>query len=151
MLKVTPTKQVLVYADDDDDDLQLVRDAMSPYEDLIELCLFKSGYEAHSFLMEIERQGEKPCLVILDINMPGLGGKEILPKLRSSPFFDEVPIILFTTSSMQHDYSFALQYNAGFITKPMTYRQMDVIADEFLSHCSNELKSKIKQSNSGRK
>ena len=143
MLKGTPTKQVLVYADDDEDDLQLVKDAMFPYEDSIELCLFQNGQEAYSFLLDLESKTEKPCLIILDMNMPGLGGKELLPILRSIPFFNEVPIILFTTSSMQHDYGFALQYNAGFITKPMTYRQMDMIAEEFLRHCSDEVKAKI--------
>lgn len=145
MRKVPPTKQILVYVDDDEDDLQLVEDAMFPYMDSIELCLFQSGTAAYSFLMDMENSGLKPCVIILDMNMPRLGARELLPVLRSMSFFEDVPVILFTTSSMQHDYHFALQHNAGFITKPMTYKQMDVIAEEFLSHCSDEVKAKIKR------
>ena len=140
----TPTKPVLVYADDDEDDLLLVKEALSPYADIIDIHLFDSGYEAYNFLLVQEKKGEKPCLVILDINMPAMSGTKLLPMLRSLPFFDDVPIILFTTSSMDHDYRFALKHNAGFITKPMTYHQMDAIVEQFLSHCSDEIKERIK-------
>jgi DNA-binding response OmpR family regulator len=79
------------------------------------------------------------------MNMPHLSGKELLPMLRSVAFFDDVPIVLFTTSSSQHDYHFALTYNAGFITKPMTYTQMDIVAEQFLSHCAEEVRKKVKR------
>jgi CheY-like chemotaxis protein len=145
MHKVTSTKHVLVYCDDDKDDLSLVADALQPYKDSIELCLFERGYDAHKYLLQLEKRGEKPCLIILDMNMPGIAGRELLPIVRSIPFFDDVPVVLFTTSSSQNDYHFALQYNAGFITKPMTYKQMDIIAEQFLSHCSNNIREKIKR------
>lgn len=145
MHKVTPTKPVLVYCDDDKDDLQLVADALLPYKNSIEVCLFDSGYEAYEFLLQLETRAEKPCLIILDMNMPGLSGRELLPIVRSISFFDDVPVVLFTTSSSQNDYHFALQNNAGFITKPMTYRQMDLIAEQFLSHCSKEISDLIER------
>jgi CheY-like chemotaxis protein len=146
MHKVPPTKPVLVYCDDDKDDLQLVADALLPYKDSIVVSLFESGYEAYEFLLDLEKRAEKPCLIILDMNMPGLSGKELLPVLRTIPFFDDVPVVLFTTSSSQHDYRFALNYNAGFITKPMTYTQMDIIAEQFLNHCEEEVRKKVKRS-----
>jgi CheY-like chemotaxis protein len=151
MHQATPTKHVIVYADDDEDDHLLVKNALSPYEDSIEVCLLHNGYEAYNYLLALEKKQQKPCLIILDINMPALGGKELLPVLRSLPFFDDVPIILFTTSSMQHDYRFALRYNAGFITKPMTYNQMDVIAEQFISRCADEVREKIKGTNAGKR
>lgn len=139
------TKSLLVYADDDEDDLLLVKEAMAAYTDTLEVCLFESGYKAYSFLLELEQKAEKPCLVILDMNMPGMSAKELLPILRSIPFYKDVPIILFTTSSMKPDYQFALEHDAGFITKPMNYSQMDLIAEQFIRFCSDEVKGKIKR------
>ncbi|MBB1285100.1 response regulator [Flavisolibacter sp. BT320] len=143
MHSVLPSKHILVYADDDDDDLMLVKEAMSIYKDSVEVCLFEDGMEAYEFLLDMEKRSEKPCLILLDMNMPGMSGKELLPILRSISFFDDVPVSLFTTSSSKHDYQFALRYNAGFITKPMNFRQIDVIAEEFLSHCHKEVRETI--------
>ena len=146
MHKVTPTKHFLVYCDDDEDDLLLVKEALSPFDSSLAVYLFVSGQEAYDFLLEAERKEQKPCLVILDMNMPGLSGRELLPILRSLSFFDDVPIILFTTSSSQHDHRFALTHNAGFVTKPVTFTQMELIAEGFLSHCSPEIKERIIES-----
>jgi CheY-like chemotaxis protein len=145
MPKVKPaSKPFLVYVDDDEDDLLLVKGALSPYENVIELHLLQNGYEGYNFLLSLEKKQQKPCLIILDINMPLMSGKELLPILRSLPFFADVPIILFTTSSMEHDYRFALQYDAGFITKPMTVEQMHTIVEQFLSYCSAQVREIIK-------
>ena len=143
MHKATSTTHVLVYVDDDPDDLQLVEDTLLPYSDTIAVRTFDTGSEAYTFLLGLEEQQEKPCLVLLDMNMPGLSGRELLPILRTIPFFDDVPVTLFTTSNAQHDYSFALRHNAGFITKPMTYQQMDLIAEQFLSHCSPAVRERL--------
>ena len=145
MPKAGLTKHIVVYVDDDKDDLQLVTDALLPYRDSIEVRAFDSGPDAYTFLLALETKGEKPCLIILDINMSALSGRELLTILRGIPFFSDVPIILFTTSNAELDYSFALRYNAGFITKPMTYQQMDLIAEQFLSHCSHEVRERIRK------
>lgn len=150
MHKTTAPKPILVYADDDEDDLYLVKDALSPYENSLAVHLFPSGQEAYDFLLELEKTGEKPCLIILDMNMPALSGRNLLPILRSLPFFNDVPIALFTTSNSEHDYHFALTHNAGFITKPVTYTQMNLVAEQLLSHCSRETWDRIKGIDSGR-
>jgi CheY-like chemotaxis protein len=78
------------------------------------------------------------------MNMPGMSGQERLPRLRARLFYESVPAILFTTSSQQQDYHFALQHNAGFITKPMTYPQMDLVAEKFLRHCTEDVRGSSK-------
>lgn len=143
MHHTTPSKHILVYADDDIDDLQLVNEAMSVYKDSVDVFLFNSGMEAYEFLLDMEKRSEKPCLILLDMNMPGMSGKELLPIIRRIEFFDNVPVSLFTTSSAKHDYQFALQFDAGFITKPMNFKQLDVIAEQFLSHCRKEVREMI--------
>jgi FixJ family two-component response regulator len=59
--------------------------------------------------------------------------------------FKDVPVILFTTSSFPIDMPFAKRYNAGFITKPLNNSQMASIANEFIEHCTDEVKKNIRR------
>ena len=77
--------------------------------------------------------------------MPVMSGKEALVRLRQMERYEEVPVVLFTTSSMPMDKSFAQHYKAGFITKPLGYEQMEIITQEFISHCAEETQKKIRR------
>ena len=133
-----PDDSFFVYADDDADDLEFVVSSFANHAKELEACTFFSGPSAYNFLLELQTAGRKPCLIILDINMPGMSGKELLSILRTLPFFDDVPIILFTTSNLEEDASFAFRHKAGFLTKPVGLAQMEVVAEQFLSFCSKE-------------
>lgn len=138
-------KSTVLYADDDIDDLQLIKEVFSNYSNNVQLITFSDGYEALSFLRTLPKQEAAPCLIILDINMPRMDGKEALKDLRKMERYQEVPVILFTTSSHSKDKEFAADHNAGFITKPIDYDQMDVIASTFIEHCTDEVKKKIRK------
>lgn len=76
-----------------------------------------------------------PNLIVLDINMPQLDGKDVLRILREIPTYATIPVVLLTTSSSPVDKYFAQRYNAGFITKPMDEVEMDRITKELLEFC----------------
>jgi CheY-like chemotaxis protein len=145
MTKEISTKNIVLYADDDTDDLMLVRDAFNSYSDNVDLVTVTDGFQVLSYLKNLSEVETAPCLIILDINMPRMDGKETLINLRQMKRFDNVPAILFSTSSQPHDKEFAQKYGAGFLTKPIDYKQMDVIADQFVQHCSDEVKRKIRR------
>ena len=137
-------KNIVLYADDDADDILLVRDAFHHYTRHVELVTVEDGLEALAYLKNISTGHEPlPCLIILDINMPKMDGKEALIKIRAMHQFDDVPAILFTTSSQNRDKDFARKYNAGFITKPIDVTQMEFIARKFIEHCSDKIKKEI--------
>jgi len=136
-------KLVVLYADDDVDDIQLIRDAFSPYSNKVELICVSDGLEAISFLKNIPHTAPSPCLIILDINMPRMDGKEALAKIRQMKRFENAPAILFTTSSQPIDKAFATKYNAGFFTKPMDYNQVDIVVSTFIEHCTDEINKNI--------
>lgn len=139
------TKNVVLYADDDYDDIQLVTEAFVNYSNNVDLLNFADGLEVLSFLKNLPPDESTPCLIILDINMPRLDGKETLIKIREMNRFKDVPAILFTTSSLKQDKEFASKYNAGFLTKPIDFNQMDIIAGKFIEHCTEEIKRNIKR------
>lgn len=131
-------KNIVLYADDDIDDINLVREAFFNYSPDIELITVADGLEALSFLKNLSVEDIAPCLIILDINMPRMDGKEALIKIRQMKRFENIPSILFTTSSQGRDKDFAEKYNAGFLTKPIEYTQMDLIANKFIQHCADQ-------------
>ncbi len=145
MTKSVPSKNIVLYADDDVDDLQLVQDAFLQYANNVKVLTVKDGVEALSYLKNLAEFDPTPCLIILDVNMPRMSGKEALLLIRQVKRFEAVPIILFTTSNQPLDKDFADRYNAGFITKPIDIRQMDVITDTFIDHCTEEVRKNIRK------
>lgn len=140
-----PMINYILYADDDTDDIEFVKDALQGYEHNVEIITFFNGKEAIEFLHSLSPEQSTPCLIILDINMPFLSGRETLKKLREHERFIDVPVILFSTSSATEDKEFAANHNAGFITKPIDCSQMESIAKTFLQHCSNDIKENLKR------
>ena len=144
MTKSLPSKSIVFYADDDIDDLELIKDAFAQYSNNVEVLTATDGSKALSYLSNLKKYDTLPCLIILDVNMPVINGKETLLRLRQMEHFQDTPIVLFTTSSQPVDKSFALRYNAGFITKPIDVKQMAFIADQFIDHCADDVKEKIR-------
>ena len=144
MTKSTSPKNIVFYADDDIDDLELVKDAFDQYSDNVEVITATDGSRALSYLSNLSQNDNFPCLIILDINMPIIDGKEVLMRLREMDHLQSIPAVLFTTSSQPADKSFAKRYNAGFITKPIDVKQMAYIADQFIEHCNDEIKNQIR-------
>ena len=131
------TKNFILYAEDDHDDLDLVQQAFSSYKN-IEIVHANNGLEALDFLKSIE-EDKMPCLILLDINMPVMDGKQALEKIKSNKRYENVPVIMFTTSSSESDKNFAMEMGADFITKPLNYSDVEALAIEFASRCNIEL------------
>jgi len=150
MTQSLPPKGLVLYADDDPDDIELLSEAFQVYANDLELMTFSDGIELLRFIETIDPFHATPCLFILDINMPRLNGKETLRRLRRLDSFAEVPVVLFSTSSQPADAAFAKNYNAGFVTKPLHTNQVHVIIDEIIEHCSDDIKKNIRKKNGNR-
>lgn len=140
MTQSLPPKSLVLYADDDADDRELVHEAFKDYAQHIELMTFEDGLELLHYIEYLRPLQPAPCLVILDINMPRLNGKETLQKLRAIDGFKEVPAVLFSTSTLPAEAAFAKRFNAGFVTKPLHTPQIHLIVDQLIEHCTDEVK-----------
>jgi CheY-like chemotaxis protein len=145
MTQTTPPHLVL-YADDDVDDIRFVEESFSETTQNIELITAYNGIDLLKYLQSLKPLDPNPCLIILDVNMPLLNGKETLLKIREMDRFRSVPVVLFTTSSTELDKNFARRYNAGFVTKPLDNAQMKNITDRFIEHCTDEVQKLIRRS-----
>lgn len=136
---------IVLYADDDSDDLMLIQDAFADFASNIEVVTFGDGKQAVSYLQNLSGLDHAPCLIVLDINMRLMSGKEALAAIRTMERFENIPIILFTNSSLLHDKNFASQYNAGFITKPFDMKEMQSIPSQLMEYCPDEVKDAIEK------
>jgi CheY-like chemotaxis protein len=145
MVNTTTPKNIVFYADDDVDDLELVQDAFDRYTNNVKVVTAKDGLQAISYLQSLREHKTIPCLIILDINMPLLNGRDVLKKIKGMSHLASVPVVLFSTSSSPLDKEFAKKYDAGFITKPLDVSQMEIITELFVDHCNDEIKRKIRR------
>ncbi|MDB5251843.1 MAG: response regulator [Flaviaesturariibacter sp.] len=131
-------KRLVLFADDDRDDLDLVCRALEPFES-IELKPFLYGGQILTHIEKLGPSDRLPCLVILDINMPVVTGKDVLRRMRERPLLSSIPVVLFTTSSLDADMEYARLYNAHFITKPLHTGQMEIVVRQLVALCGAEV------------
>ncbi|GAA4324052.1 response regulator [Flaviaesturariibacter amylovorans] len=127
------TKPTFLYAEDDLDDYEALKDALEQITDKYELAHAKNGSEVISYL-----EGEKgpiPCLIVLDLNMPIMDGKETLLWLKETEAFREIPTMIFTTSSREEDIKLCQSHNCTFFRKPTLYRDLLHVVQIMLQMC----------------
>ena len=132
-----PATHTIFYAEDDLDDLFIVKQAFQTYDGTIEIVHAHNGLEAMDVLQELCDQNTLPCLILLDINMPGMDGRETLIKIKGHEQLKNIPAIMFSTSSSSLDKEFAAKWNARFFTKPLVYSEMEKMVDMFVTLCGH--------------
>jgi CheY-like chemotaxis protein len=108
--------------DDDIDDREVFALAVQGLEKPVELHTANDCTEAIDMLKD---ERFVPDCIFLDLNMPGLNGKECLPEIKKLPGMAKVPIIIYTTSSTQKDRIETLNLGAAdFLTKEPSISQL---------------------------
>lgn len=85
----------IFYIDDDTDDLDFFKEIVEDIDDKKAVVTLKNG---NDLLNALNNPPPTPHLIYLDINMPGLNGLEILKILRESNKFNDLPVIMFSTT-----------------------------------------------------
>jgi CheY-like chemotaxis protein len=119
-MKVT-NKPILLVEDDQVDTMTVVR-ALKEIQVKNEVVHSENGEEALLYLQDAA--SNRPCLILLDLNMPIMNGIEFLRMIRNHEQLKGIPVVVLTTSEEQEDKlnSFDLAI-AGYVSKPVDYRQ----------------------------
>src|SRR5215211_5504974 len=125
----------IIFADDDADDLELITGFFKQYNRNVTVLEFKDGKEVLKFLDDFASNASPPLLIILDINMPRMNGKETLIVIRSHQSFKNVPVIIYTTSASKDDQDFCKNFNASWVNKPYNIDQAKLIAKVLADYC----------------
>jgi chemotaxis family two-component system response regulator Rcp1 len=119
----TDLVQILL-VEDSPGDVSLTREAMLAARVANELHVVGDGEAALSFLRAEAGYEDRllPDLVLLDLNLPRKGGREVLQEMKSDPALMHIPVIVLTTSEDEADVlqSYRLHANA-YVTKPIAF------------------------------
>jgi len=112
----------ILLAEDDSVDTMTVKRALKELKVTNQLICTTNGEEALEYLRDESK--EKPCVILLDLNMPKMGGIEFLKIAKADEALKKIPVIVLTTSKEEQDVveSFNLGV-AGYIVKPTDYKK----------------------------
>jgi len=131
-------KQTILWADDDQDDLMIMREVLAEIDHSFEIIEVYNGQEALDHLYDLKQNGlDFPCLVILDINMPVMSGKEALVRMKDDEVLKHIPVVVFTTSSSEMDRIFCRQYGVTMISKPPSFETLHSEVEKLLNFCKS--------------
>ena len=116
------TQQSILLAEDDEVDAEAVQRAFKELKITNPLVLTKNGEEALAHLRN--PANSRPCVILMDLNMPRMGGLELLAEIKKDEAFRRIPVVVFTSSTYEEDKirSFDLSV-AGYMIKPTDPRK----------------------------
>ncbi len=112
----------VLLVEDDSIDAMTVKRAFKELKIPNRLIVLKNGEEAITYLHKPD--SEWPCIILLDLNMPKMGGLEFLTYLKNDPLLKRIPVVVMTTS--QSDEDKLESYNlgiAGYMHKTLNYKE----------------------------
>ena len=115
---------LFLLVDDDPDDLMLLKEALHSIDNSIRFAEARDGIAALNFLKDIRDPAQLPELVVLDINMPVLNGRELLAIIKSEQQLKHLNVVVLTTSSYPGDIEYCRQFGVELITKPFGMEEL---------------------------
>lgn len=117
----------ILVADDDPDDRMLIEEAFAENRIANHLSFVEDGEDLLDFLLRRGKWSDpasspRPGLILLDLNMPRMDGREALKRIKAEPSLAKIPVVVLTTSKQEEDIlrTYGLGVNS-FITKPVTF------------------------------
>ncbi len=112
----------ILLVEDNPADARLTQEAISETDFRYQMHLAEDGEEAMDFLRQEGEHSDlpRPDLILLDLNLPGMDGREVLAEVKADRELSMIPVVVLTTSTAQQDllYSYGLQANS-YVNKPI--------------------------------
>ncbi|MCG8616504.1 MAG: response regulator [Desulfobacterales bacterium] len=125
-----PKPAQLLLVEDNEDDIELTIEALNDSKIKMDIHVATNGVEAMQFL---RKQGEyeglpSPDLILLDLNLPMMDGREVLREIRQDPDLTQIPVVVLTTSQNEEDILKAYKLHANcYIAKPVDFNRFTEI------------------------
>lgn len=116
----------VLLVEDDPGDVLMTREAFKDNKLANRLSVVSDGVDAMAFLRKEDQYAGSPTpdLVLLDLNLPRMDGREVLAAMKSDPELRRIPVVVLTTSEAEEDVlrSYSLHANA-YVTKPVDFQR----------------------------
>jgi CheY-like chemotaxis protein len=132
-----PSEPLLV-AEDSDEDFEILELLMQQMQVQNPIHRCTNGDKVLDFIyqaLEPTKERALPSVILLDLNLPGTDGREVLEQLKQDQSLKEIPIVVFTTSSNPRDIEFCYQKGAnGYLIKPVDSEELERTVQAFVDY-----------------
>lgn len=128
----------ILIGEDDVDDQEILEEIFTDEDKSLTVRFINNGKQ---FLFYLEKLPAKhlPCLIVLDYNMPGLNGAEILKKISEDDRFKNIPVVVWSTSGADTYRNQSLQSGAtDYLVKPSDIKSLKQSVQHMLSLCKSD-------------
>lgn len=118
----------ILMVEDNPDDVTLTTEALKETKIAVNLNVVENGIQAIQYLKKENEYKDvvRPDLILLDLNLPKMDGREVLSELKSSKSIRNIPVVVLTTSMAEEDIMQAYELQANcYITKPIDLNQFE--------------------------
>jgi CheY-like chemotaxis protein len=133
---IAPPRPVIIQVDDNEDDLELTRVAIDDFAgERVHYIGMSDSQAAIALLREHEQPPHQPvALLLLDINIPGLDGWDILAAVRQDAALTRIPVVMLSGSRGNRDLQRARDLGVPYLVKPGTFQELaELLRDLFIS------------------
>ncbi|MFQ4145949.1 response regulator [Chlorogloeopsis sp. ULAP02] len=136
----TKLKDSLLVVEDSHEDFKMLQRLMRRMAVQNPIYRCSSGDEVFDFLYQEGNYqnpdlAPRPSVILLDLNLPGIDGRNVLERLKQDTTFREIPIVVFTTSAHPKDVEFCYEKGAnGYLIKPMDAQELRKIIQAFVDY-----------------
>jgi chemotaxis family two-component system response regulator Rcp1 len=116
----------ILLAEDNPGDVRLTQEAFKEGRILNQLHVVSDGMEALAFLRQEGeyRQSPRPDLILLDLNMPRMNGRELLGVIKQDESLRRIPVVILTTSDAEEDIARSYDMHANcYVSKPVDFER----------------------------
>jgi CheY-like chemotaxis protein len=126
---------LILYADDDTDDRSWVSEACKILNCSLNINFVENGRQVIDYLKS--QVTRLPSLIVLDLNMPEMDGRQTLQYLKSNPYYKEIPVAIVSTSGNKIDKEVCKRLGASLFTKPNIHAEWQGIIRQLEPFVSN--------------
>jgi DNA-binding response OmpR family regulator len=117
----------ILLIEDDNDDIELIQDALRANGVQYQVHIIKDGGMVTGYLHTAQ---EIPTIIVMDLNLPKVHGRDILKQIKLAENFKNIPLIILTTSSSQDDISYSYREGASrYLIKPTTIVGINAVVE----------------------
>ncbi|MEM9507762.1 MAG: response regulator [Cyanobacteria bacterium P01_E01_bin.35] len=133
-------EQPLLIIEDSDEDFAALARIISKTKISNPVYRCKDGEEALEFLYHEGEYADqtlapRPSLIVLDLNLPGTDGRQLLAEIKQNANLQTIPIVIFSTSSNPKDIDACYRYGiSGYMVKPMDINRLHRLVETFLEY-----------------
>ncbi len=126
-------EKTILYVDDDADDREMLWEVMQKVAPELKVTFAENGLQALELLNATQETKSLPCLIVLDLNMPYLDGRQTFERIKADPQLRNIPLVILSSGESPADKALFGKRGIPYFTKPVEFSALESLA----SHMSN--------------